>query len=446
MRVAVIGGGPAGLTAALAAAKGGCRVTVLEASPVVGGLAGSFGFAGFQVDYGPHRLHLAAAPRVLALYKEALRGPPERRKRRGLLHLDGRRLPYPLTPLGALRGLGALELARHTASAVWARLFPPRGDSFLDEASRRVGRRAARLLYGPAARKVWGVEPTALEEAQARTRVRAGGIGALLAAALGRRGKSFLYPPGGMGALAKGLAVRIRELGGEVLLGARAEGLELERGRIAAVRVSGRAVEAEAVVATNPLPELCAWVGAREAARGLGYRAVVLVYLALGLDSASSHDVHYFAGEEIPPSRLFEPRLFSMSGPRGRTVVGLDIPCQEGDATFRAGDAELLSLVRPALERIGLCAPEVLEMAVRRHPHAYPVYRRGFQEARGRALEAVGQVEGLYPAGRHALFVHDNVHHACAVGLACGEAVARRASSRDWRRLQPPFLEARVED
>ena len=53
-RVAVVGGGLAGLAAALACADGGARVTVLEARPRLGGATFSFRREGLSVDNGQH--------------------------------------------------------------------------------------------------------------------------------------------------------------------------------------------------------------------------------------------------------------------------------------------------------------------------------------------------------------------------------------------------------
>src|SRR4029079_13611134 len=55
MRIAVIGAGAAGITAAYELAKGGAEVDVYEASDTVGGLARSFNLWGQRVDLGPHR-------------------------------------------------------------------------------------------------------------------------------------------------------------------------------------------------------------------------------------------------------------------------------------------------------------------------------------------------------------------------------------------------------
>ncbi|HXV92205.1 MAG TPA: FAD-dependent oxidoreductase, partial [Pseudonocardia sp.] len=52
--LAVVGGGPAGIAAALRAMDGGWRVTLLEARPRLGGAASSFHRGGLAVDTGQH--------------------------------------------------------------------------------------------------------------------------------------------------------------------------------------------------------------------------------------------------------------------------------------------------------------------------------------------------------------------------------------------------------
>src|SRR5277367_5086413 len=53
-RVAVIGGGLAGITAAIALAEAGAAVTLLEARPRLGGATCSFTRDGLVVDTGQH--------------------------------------------------------------------------------------------------------------------------------------------------------------------------------------------------------------------------------------------------------------------------------------------------------------------------------------------------------------------------------------------------------
>jgi protoporphyrinogen oxidase len=294
------------------------------------------------------------------------------------------------------------------------------------------------------------VAPEELDAALGAARVQKGSPWALLRAATGRgrsSGRSFFYPERGAGDLADGLAARIRAAGGEIRCAAPAEGLLIEGGRVVGVRCGGRELPAASVIATLPLPLLCSWAGVGEVAAPLSYRALVLLYLVLGVERGSPHDVHYFSDEAIPANRLFEMKGFSGgAGPKDRTVIGFDIPCSVDDALWRADAPALIERIRPALHKVGMGDAKILGHDLRRVPTAYPIYRRGFDGHRTAALDALARVEGLYPTGRHALFVHDNVHHACAAGLAAGAAAAAGAGSAAWRREQARFLHAQIED
>lgn len=69
--VAVIGAGPAGMTAAYQLAKAGIPVDVWEAGPTVGGLAKTLELWGQKVDLGPHRF-FSHDTRVNSLWLEVV--------------------------------------------------------------------------------------------------------------------------------------------------------------------------------------------------------------------------------------------------------------------------------------------------------------------------------------------------------------------------------------
>ena len=72
MKVAIIGAGPAGITAAYQLAKSGAQVEVFEASDAVGGLSRTIDLWGQKVDLGPHRF-FSNDPRVNEVMYYSLR-------------------------------------------------------------------------------------------------------------------------------------------------------------------------------------------------------------------------------------------------------------------------------------------------------------------------------------------------------------------------------------
>ena len=105
MRVAVIGAGPAGITAAYELAKGGAEVEVFEAGATVGGLSRSFELWGQTVDLGPHRF-FSNDLRVNKLWLEVVGKDYAMVDRLTRIYYKKQFFNYPLKPANALRNMG----------------------------------------------------------------------------------------------------------------------------------------------------------------------------------------------------------------------------------------------------------------------------------------------------------------------------------------------------
>src|SRR3954467_471772 len=123
MRVAVIGAGPAGLTAAYQLAKGGVDVEVYESSGHVGGMARSFKLWGQTVDLGPHRFFSNDA-RINRLWLEVVGSDYKMVNRLTRLYYKKRFFYYPLEPVNALWQMGLVESARCVASYLKEKITP----------------------------------------------------------------------------------------------------------------------------------------------------------------------------------------------------------------------------------------------------------------------------------------------------------------------------------
>src|SRR5215468_2297961 len=124
--VAIIGAGPAGLTAAYLRSKRKVDVTVLEADPsYVGGISRTARYKGFHFDIGGHRF-FSKSKEVEDFWTEILPDDMLQRPRSSRIFYRGKFFSYPLKAGEALFKLGILESVRCVLSYLKARALPIR--------------------------------------------------------------------------------------------------------------------------------------------------------------------------------------------------------------------------------------------------------------------------------------------------------------------------------
>lgn len=156
--VAIIGAGPAGLTAGYLLAKQGASVTILEADPrYVGGISRTVKYKGFHFDIGGHRF-FSKSKEVEDLWTELLPDDMLVRPRSSRIYYRGKLFSYPLKAGEALVKLGPLEAVRCVCSYLKARALPikePR--SFEDWVTNQFGKRLFNIFFKTYTEKVWGM-------------------------------------------------------------------------------------------------------------------------------------------------------------------------------------------------------------------------------------------------------------------------------------------------
>lgn len=465
--IVILGGGPAGLAAAYQLARRGWQdVTVLERGPRVGGNAGSFVLDGIPVDFGSHRLHPSCAPALLADIRQLLGSDLLDRPRHGRIRLQGRWVHFPLKPVDLALRLPPAFAIGVVGDAITKRFAaevdPPTFASVLEKG---LGATICREFYFPYAKKLWGLSPEALDAEQARRRVANSSLGKMVRRVLNAvpglkppGAGRFFYPRRGFGQIADAFAAAAAAAGATVRLGADVHGVDVADGRVASVTVTidgtRRTLPARQVLSTIPLTTLGRLVSGgtpapMHVAAGLGYRAMVLIYVTLEADYFTEFDAHYFPEAHIRISRMSEPKRYSLTERPGRTVLCAELPCALGGQEWTMDASGLLELFRRDLEQAGLGPlPPVASVHVERIPYAYPLYTEGYRRAFD-ALDAwAADVEGLVTFGRQGLFVHDNTHHTMAMGYALADCL-RPSGALDrgaWAAARKSFEANVVED
>ena len=447
--IAVIGAGPAGLAVASRLAQAGHPVAVIDAADHVGGMAASPTVSGVRVDLGSHRLHPGMAPEVRAELDGLV--DLQVRRRHGRIRMDGRWVPFPLTPLGLARGLPAPVAAGAAVDAATAPLRSADDDSYAAVVRAGLGPTVWRHFHEPYAWKLWDTDPRHLSGELARRRVSASSPGDIARRLVrgARHRPTFLYPRGGFGAVAEAMAARVPD----IRLGTKVTGLIEHHDRVIVGLADGRIVTASHVFSTLPATRTAAWLGlGGPAVTGseVTVRAMVLVYLTLDRRPYTEFDAHYLPERHVLPSRVSEPTNYrdDPADPTDRTVLCAEIPCWSGDAVWRAGDAELGLRVADDLVRCGLPDPRAVAVETVRLPSVYPVMTPEALAVAGRAEQAVQRSRRVTVLGRQGLFTPDNTHHVIEMGFAAAGCVGADGSfdQERWRTARDGFRDFVVED
>ena len=457
----MIGGGPAGLTAAYLLAKRDFPVTVLEQSPTyLGGISRTEQYKGFRFDIGGHRF-FSKSREVEDLWDELLPHDLLERPRYSRIFYGGRFYSYPLRPFEALRQLGLLESAWCGLSYLRARAFPVRNPgNFEDWVTNQFGARLYGIFFRTYTEKVWGMNCREISADWAAQRIRGLSLGkAILHGLLPKRPPrdrtrvvktlldTFRYPRLGPGMMWEAAGKRVLELGGEIRMGRRVTGLRLD-GATWSVTCgpAGGATEtheAEHVVSSAPMREV---IGSLEpppapevaaAARSLRYRDFLVVAL-IARDRGVFNDNWIYIHD--PLVRVGRIQNFKSWSPElvpdpGLACYGLEYFCTEGDGTWEAPDPTLVALARRELVTLGLAREEdVLDGCVVRQDKAYPVYDADYARHVDviRGAVAAGY-PGLHLVGRNGMHKYNNQDHAMMTAmLAVENIVAGEARYDLW--------------
>lgn len=253
--IVFIGGGITGLAAAYELGRRGYPVTVYEKTLEPGGLAAPFTVAeGVRLEKFYHHFfrgqhHLMTLLEDLGIADRLVWEPT----RMGFF-CDGQVYPFsgpkdilgfrPLPFHDRIRfGIGGLLLSKSRIGA--------QGDDTpaIDWLRRRCGARATRTIWEPLLKMKFGTafDQVSITWLQNRIQDRQKGRKGSGKEALG-------YLRGSIGLILDRLVEEIRKQGNRLVFGASVEGLEVSGDRVTGVRVEGRVVGADAVVATVPNP------------------------------------------------------------------------------------------------------------------------------------------------------------------------------------------------
>lgn len=434
-RVVILGGGPAGLTAAYELGRANVASVILEREAEVGGLAKTVEYRGFRFDLGGHRF-FTDSDWVQALWEDVLGDAFLFRPRLSRILYRNRFFQYPLRPLDAFLGLGVLASIQVLLSYARAKLWPAAPErTFEDWTSNRFGRQLYRTFFKSYTEKVLGIACTELSADWAARRLDGLSLSTALGNAFARSTPdatarslidAFHYPRLGSGMLWQALAHRIAGAGGEIRCNRSVERVQWSDDHITAVEARSDHSRTERVHGTHVLSSIALRDlvrclepppphEVREAAEKLLYRDFMLVALIVDKAEVFADNWIYVHDGTVRVGRIqnFKNWSADMVPDRSKSCLGLEYFCTRGDDLWQADDTDLIAFAATELERLGLCRRrEVVDGKVERVPQAYPLYDVDYRAHVDTVSRFFAGFANLRLIGRNGMHRYVNQDHA----------------------------------
>jgi protoporphyrinogen oxidase len=428
---AVLGGGPAGLTAAYVLALRGREGAVFEADTQVGGIARTVERDGCRFDLGGHRFFTKLRP-IERIWESMLGDDFLTRPRLSRIYYEGKYFNYPLTSRDVVGRLGLRESTLCALSYLWAlRRRGGEAETFEEWVTMRFGRRLYETFFRSYTEKVWGIPGSEIRAQWAAQRIKDFSLLLAVMSILGVRRRQvttlieeFRYPRLGPGQMWEAFRDRIEGAGIPVRLSHRCDELRHSDGRVLSVCVTagGTTTEhpVERVLSSIPLSELVLSLSpaappeVQAAARELNYRSLCLVSLTT-TEAEPFPDNWIYVHD--PATRAGRVQNFGAWSPDmvppGMTCLGVEYFCFEGDELWNLPEREHVALATRELARIGLIDPERVVGGSKVYvPKAYPVYDSGYEAAVAVLREYLAGFSNLATFGRNGLHRYNNQDHS----------------------------------
>ncbi len=412
--IAIIGGGPAGLTAAWFLNRHNIPFVLYEAGPKIAGLASSFhDTEGYTYDFGAHFINnrLAAAVgigsqcRDVTYYGESVL-------------MRGKTYSYPF---------GLMQSPRYVSSALKSRLMAPSRQHMHSNAANWFRSNYGDLLANEVAiplLEAWSGAPATALASSVGSKMQntiSQTLQLRMASRMSHRAVGcgysheiqenphvwHVYPEGGVGLLCQKLAEGLES---HIRLESPVQKIMVDNGRVVGVRSQDIEQPVSAVVSTAPANILARMVEGTDLLQPLAqlrYRPMVFVNLRMEGRNLLKDTVVWLPEKHFTSFRLTEtPISMPWLAPDGKTLITVDIGCEKGDRIWSMPDeelgelciAELQELIPDARNRYRGCR-------VLRTPIAYPVYLNEYEDVRVKLGQSIG-IDGLYPIGRNGEFSH----------------------------------------
>lgn len=448
-KIAIIGAGPAGATAAYELSKAGFEVTLYEASNEVGGLSKTIDLWDQKVDLGPHRF-FSNDTKVNKLWLEVVGKDYRMVDRLTRIYYKKKFYYYPLKPFDALFKLGIGRAFLCVTSYLKEKVRPTKQDgSFEAWVTARFGARLYSIFFKTYSEKLWGIPCSELDEDFAAQRIKKLSLFEAVKNALFTKKNTkhktlvdqFAYPIGGTGMVYEKMKTHIEDKGGKVILNTRVAKVNAVNGEPVSIQLeNGEIHPFDHVISSMPITHLVNNLpnvpeDIIEATAALKFRNTILVYLKIEGKNVFPDNWLYVHANDLQMGRItnFSNWVPEINQGQAATIVTLEYWSYNEDEIWNATPEVLIELGKKELRSTGLIKDLVISDGhVVKIPKCYPVYGKGYKAPLEKVEKYLSSIENLSVIGRYGAFKYNNQDHSILMGLLAAENLIKGTDHNLW--------------
>jgi protoporphyrinogen oxidase len=453
VKIAIIGAGPAGITAGYQLAKENIEVHIYESSNSVGGLAKTVSLWEQKVDIGPHRF-FSNDTRVNKLWLEVVGKDYQMVNRLTRILYGENFYNYPLKPLNALFNLGLIEASNCIISFLLQKCFfqfiRKKENTFESWVTNRFGKRLFQIFFKAYSEKLWGISCKDLDSDFAAQRIKKlslfEAVFSAIFAGRARRHKTlvdqFAYPNGGTGMVYERMADYISKNNGTVNLNSPVENVLVENGKCIGIKTSNNIeIKYDHVVSTMPINKLSSGIKnipkfLLKHINNLKFRNTILVFIEVDAKDLFDDNWLYIHSPEVNTGRItnFRNWIPEINQNKETTILSLEYWCNENDDLWTLNDEKIIEIAKKDLEISNLIGEnKILKGHIHKISKCYPIYKTGYKKNLKPIEEYLDNIQNLSVIGRYGSFKYNNQDHSILMGILSAENISKGKDNNLWQ-------------
>jgi protoporphyrinogen oxidase len=448
-KIAVVGAGPAGVTAAYELSKENISVDLYEASNSVGGMAKTIELWDQKVDIGPHRF-FSSDPRVNKIWLEVTGKDYKMVNRLTRIYYKRRFYFYPLKVFNVLSNMGVWEATLCILSYLNIRLFPMKTEhNFTNWVTNRFGKRLFSIFFKTYTEKLWGISCDILDSDFAAQRIKKLSLyEAVKNAILGGKGNKhktlvdqFAYPMEGTGMVYERMAKSITEKGNSIHLKTPVKKVKIENNSVTGIELeNGTTLSFDHVISSMPMTLLVSRIEnlpeeVKLANSKLKFRNTIIVYVQIDGENLFPDQWLYVHSAEVLTGRItnFHNWVPSINKGRKETILALEYWCYDSDSLWKESDLDLINRAFEEVKNTNLNKNhKILNGFVYKIPRCYPVYETGYKENLEIVQNYLKSIKNLDVIGRYGSFKYNNQDHSILMGYLNAQNIIKGENHNLW--------------